>query len=165
MKTQDDHPQGIILTYVDDVLILSSQENVKEWVDLIRSTWETSSPEWVNPDEPTRFLGMELKRSAEGIWTAGQKNYTLDVLRKNLKKTPWLKKKTPISKDGAESEGEDLKKEEEDEGPGKLYTWPRKCGGIWLEPSTQSSNSKDPWKLMTWKSTPMPPMEMMPMDV
>jgi len=115
---EDDETHGIILTYVDDVLILSTKEVVEEWVDLIRRTWETSSPEWVNPDEPTRFLGMELKRSEEGIWTASQKNYTLEVLRKNLKKTPWPRKKIPISKEGAESEEEDQKKEEdEDVGP------------------------------------------------
>ena len=88
MKSQeDDETHGIILTYVDDVLILSTKEVVEEWVDLIRRTWETSSPEWVNPDEPTRFLGMELKRSEEGIWTASQKNYTLEVLRKNQEDT------------------------------------------------------------------------------
>eukprot|EP00435_Cladocopium_sp_Y103_P020138 s2720_g4.t3 len=115
MKSQhDEETHGIILTYVDDVLIISTQEVVKEWVELIRSTWETSSPEWVNPDEPTRFLGMELKRSEEGVWMASQKNYTLDVLRKNVKKTPWPKKKTPISKDEAESGGEDQGQDEEE---------------------------------------------------
>ena len=74
----------------------------------------TSSPEWVNPDEPTRFLGMELKRSEDGVWMASQRNYTIDVLRKNLKKTPWPKKKTPISKDEAESGGEDQRPEDEE---------------------------------------------------
>eukprot|EP00435_Cladocopium_sp_Y103_P016251 s4253_g4.t1 len=117
MKSQDDEEtHGIILTYADDVLIISTQEVVKEWVDLIRSTWETSSPEWVNPDEPTRFLGMELKRSEEGVWTASQKNYTIDVLRKNLKKTPWPKKKTPISKDEAESGGEPQRRSKKHKG-------------------------------------------------
>ena len=109
---EDEETWGIILTYVDDVLILSTEEVVKEWIDLIRSTWETSQPEWVTPEESTRFLGMELRRTEEGFWTASQKNYTLDLLRKNLKKHPWPRKKTPISKEEAESEGEEPQKEE-----------------------------------------------------
>ena len=107
-------PQGVILTYVDDILILSDERIAQAWTQKIKGVWETTEPEWIKSDRPTRFLGMELFRDEEGVWSAFQVNYTLDLLHRNLGGDPerWKQRKIPMSKDPCEEEEED----EEEEG-------------------------------------------------
>ena len=117
-------PQGVILTYVDDILILSDERIAQAWTQKIRGVWETTEPEWIKSDQPTRFLGMELFRDEEGVWSAFQVNYTLDLLHRNLGGDPerWKQRKIPISKDPCEEEEED----EEEEGQSQEEKSPRK---------------------------------------
>ena len=58
----DEGPNGIILTYVDDVLIVASEQDAQIWCDRIQQAWETSTPEWVRSDRPSRTLGR-MRRS------------------------------------------------------------------------------------------------------
>ena len=101
--------EGLLLTYVDDLLVMGDESTVRAWCQAIQQVWETSTPEWVRPDTPTRFLGMELYRGEDGTWRATQENYTIDVLNRNLGKdqSSWPKRKVPMAKEtGQESDSE-----------------------------------------------------------
>ena len=93
--------RGILLVYVDDLLILGEQKPIQLVVEAIRSLWETSTPEEINEESGTRFLGMELWRSSSGVWKATQINYTTDLLQRNLQgdMESWQTKKVPMPKD------------------------------------------------------------------
>ena len=110
-QEQSGQLEGLLLTYVDDIMVLASEEKAEAWVRCIQAKWETSVPEKVGHRQTTRFLGMELSRDDSGIWYATQTNYTVDMLQKNLghEKEAWGLRKIPMSKeDGSlDSEGED----------------------------------------------------------
>ena len=58
IRGEEEKLEGIRLTYVDDVLILAQRQNAKLWAEKISTTWETTKPEWIGAEVPTRFLGM-----------------------------------------------------------------------------------------------------------
>ena len=91
---------GILLVYVDDLLVLAEDPVLSMVVEAIRKKWDTSRPQKVGEEE-VRFLGMELGRSSEGLWLATQVNYTLDMLKRNLPGPPetWPTRKTPMLKE------------------------------------------------------------------
>ena len=103
--------QGLVLTYVDDIMVLALEETAEAWISCIQSKWETSIPEKVGCRQTTRFLGMELSRDRDGVWCATQHSYTLDLLQKNLgmDREKWGLRKIPMSKeDGSlDSDGEE----------------------------------------------------------
>ena len=113
--------EGLLLTYVDDLLVMGAESTVRAWCQAIQQVWDTSTPEWVKPETPTRFLGMELYRGEDGTWRATQENYTIDVLNRNLGRdqSSWPKRKVPMVKEtdpesdsdaseqGGEPEGDD----------------------------------------------------------
>ena len=107
---------GVIVTYVDDLLILASQETASLWVECIRQTWETSEPEIITSNSTTRFLGMELGVTTDGSWTAQQVGYTTDLLLRNLGSSTenWPVRDIPATRDGDDSseEEEETKKGE-----------------------------------------------------
>ena len=106
--------QGLILTYVDDILILARQAIVVIWCKKIQDTWECSAPEWITSTSPTRFLGMELRLDSEGAWMAAQANYTMDTLIKNLgsEQSRWEKRSIPMLKGIATDSGDEAEDEE-----------------------------------------------------
>ena len=106
---------GLIVTYVDDVLVLAMRELVEKWLSKLRSTWETTEPEWIDATKGTRFLGMELSRSEKGEWRISQLNYTFDLLQRNLgkQKEDWGRRRIPISK-ALEDEDETCEPESSD---------------------------------------------------
>ena len=69
---------GLILIYVDDMLILSVEFIVKEVIATLQNEWDTSRPEWVSHTS-IRFLGMEISLHF-GDYLANQKNYIVDKL-------------------------------------------------------------------------------------
>ena len=73
---------GMMLVYVDDVLILSEEENVQQMLDRIGQEWETSKPEWLQSDGPVKFLGMEIRRFPQGMFLS-QETYLADLLERN----------------------------------------------------------------------------------
>ena len=129
-KDEDIH--GALVTYVDDLLLLGSDEVAIEWVKEIQRKWEVSEPEKVEEDKPTRFLGMELSRSKEGGWSAKQEAYTKDLLLRNLGPEPekWPTRKIPVAK---EDEMEQELKEEIERTFGEVKEAQRVVGElIWL---------------------------------
>ena len=111
----EDEVLGMILTYVDDLLVLAEESRAKSWVDVIRSTWETSEPEIVKDGKSTRFLGMELLRTSQGKWVATQEGYSTDLLIRNLGPDPktWGHKKTPIAREEDDGEAPEVRPKEE----------------------------------------------------
>ena len=106
-RDDDDQEEGerledikaMMLVYVDDIFLVGERGVLEGMVETIQKEWDTSKPEWVKK-EPVRFLGMEISRQ-KGGWLATQKNYTKDLLRRNLgeDETKWPKRKIPFTKE------------------------------------------------------------------
>ena len=111
---EDGKIRGIMLVYVDDLLICGDQEAITAMTESIRSTWEVSEPERINDEKGVRFLGMELWRMKDGSWKATQVGYTTDLLKRNLGEdvTQWPTRRVPVSKD-VEEVAEDEKTPED----------------------------------------------------
>ena len=96
--------RGVMLIYVDDLLICGDQDAVNLVTQCIEQTWEVSTPEDVGHSQPTRFLGMELWKKEDGSWFASQVAYTTDLLRRRLgeDQSSWPTRKVPLGKDPEE---------------------------------------------------------------
>ena len=79
--TQDTQ-KGLMLVYVDDLLVLSKEEIVQSVIEVISKKWEISTPEWLASDRSTKFLGVEIWEMEEGIFV-NQEKYLADVMRRN----------------------------------------------------------------------------------
>ena len=92
---------GLLLVYVDDLLLLSNTVVIDRTLDEIRRIWDLSDPEEINAEAGTRFLGSELWRFSSGEYMATQKGYTVDLLRRNLgpDQKSWKVKRTPLSRE------------------------------------------------------------------
>ena len=49
---------GLMLVYVDDLMILGPRKTVQRCLDRIALVWEISAPEWLNSWKAVRFLGI-----------------------------------------------------------------------------------------------------------
>ena len=107
-KVVQDSQRGLMLVYVDDLLILSEDKVVRGAIEVISQRWEVSSPEWLNEENPTKFLGVEIWEFEEGIFV-NQEKYLVDVLRRNGQEEGVMSG-IPITKDQVQ------RLEEEDEG-------------------------------------------------
>ena len=57
---------GLVMTYVDDILITGRREVMESVTQQLQQTWSTSVPEEIG-EKPVRFLGIEITRClAEG---------------------------------------------------------------------------------------------------
>ena len=63
----DDTVRGLVLVYVDDILMLSSEGMVSAIYQWLVSDWKCSSLEWVE-DGSLRFLGIELRVCGDGVY-------------------------------------------------------------------------------------------------
>ena len=97
---------GLIIVYVDDLLILSVIAIVEEILAEIKREWETSQPEWLGHGS-IRFLGMEISRFEEGF-LANQSNYIRDKDTGEFKKVV----KSPVMKEMYPPNEENIKEEE-----------------------------------------------------
>ena len=97
---------GMMLVYVDDILILGDMTVIDSVTEALQNQWETSQPEDVVSEKGVRFLGTEVWRSEEGIWATTQSHYTTDLLVRNLgpDQESWEKKRVPIVKEPVVSE-------------------------------------------------------------
>ena len=77
-------PEGVLLIYVDDLLLLGPQSLVETMAASIKSTWKTSSLEMVEPRKGIRFLGCEIEtnESRDTYWIH-QKPYVVELLRQH----------------------------------------------------------------------------------
>lgn len=109
----DDGPsrvEGLLMTYVDDLFIVSCLLLVKAILVGIQGLWATTQPEYVS-EEPVRFLGMEVSRvkgETGMIWKVTQQAYVTDLLQEE----PDIKsRRIPITRD----QGFEIEEEEEKE--------------------------------------------------
>ena len=99
---------GIVVVYVDDLLICGHTAIIRELAQAIRAIWKTSDLQLIS-DGPLRFLGIEISRCTQG-YALSQKSYIEELIR--LHSLPGTRKDViPISKDLAvfaveEGEGE-----------------------------------------------------------
>ena len=92
---------GLLMTYVDDLLIAAPEPLVLAVQNRIQSTWTTSGPEPVS-STPARFLGMEISKlcnteTKRDVWMLTQRSYTLDLVQKENENVK--PKKIPLSRD------------------------------------------------------------------
>ena len=79
----EDEERGLMLVYVDDLMILGPTSTVRECLKRIAREWETSEPEWLNSRTAVRFLGMGILKTTNGIFL-GQEDYVRDLMQKNM---------------------------------------------------------------------------------
>eukprot|EP00435_Cladocopium_sp_Y103_P009390 s5129_g2.t1 len=101
----DDHAplplKGLLMTYVDDLLVAGSSAVVQAVMSCIRGLWTASDPDEVGI-KPIRSLGVEIskvfdpKRGRE-VWYVGQQSYIKDLLAQDEGEV--LERKIPITKD------------------------------------------------------------------
>lgn len=82
-RSSDNALKGVILVYVDDMLITGEAEVAKLALEQIQKVWQTSTPEEVCEGRGTKFLGMEILKKGEVI-RALQTAYVEDRLETNL---------------------------------------------------------------------------------
>ncbi|CAE7327876.1 RE1 [Symbiodinium sp. CCMP2592] len=81
LSENDPGLQGLMLVYVDDILILSSRGIVEALYDWLVSEWKCSALEWL-ANGYIRFLGVELRGYEKGIHLS-QSGYVRDILRQH----------------------------------------------------------------------------------
>ena len=78
----NDEEWGLMLVYVDDLMILGPRKTVQRCLDRIALVWEISAPEWLNSWKAVRFLGTGIVKVQQGIFLS-QEDYIKDMLQKN----------------------------------------------------------------------------------
>ena len=105
--------RGLMLVYVDDLLILGEKALVQATLQRVAKKWEISTPEWLGGLKPVRFLGLDIWRTEEGIFI-NQECYIRDVLKRNGDEDV-MRSGVPITKDQAQRlDEEDPEKTAED---------------------------------------------------
>ncbi|CAE7776959.1 RE1, partial [Symbiodinium sp. CCMP2592] len=77
----EDKVLGLVLVYVDDILMMSTRDIVKGIYAWLVADWKCSELEWVE-DGSLRFLGIELRVCGDGIHLS-QTGYVRDLLRQH----------------------------------------------------------------------------------
>ena len=110
MDPEDPTLYGLLMTYVDDLMLASTPNLLQAMQDKIQATWTTSTPEVVGP-EPARFLGMEVSKEwseedQREVWMVTQQSYTKDLIQKDpevkSKRIPLTRDQSAMEPDGAE---------------------------------------------------------------
>ena len=87
-----------ILVYVDDCLAVGEEEDIKWFWKLLGERFECKDEEWLSPETPLDYLGMELYIDDKYLWI-GMKDYIEKMVRNlEIKIIPESKCKTPINK-------------------------------------------------------------------
>ena len=94
---------GIVVVYVDDLLICSIPSIIMAVSDAVRALWETSALSWASQGG-VRFLGIEITKVDEGF-ALNQEPYIQELLRVHSI-GPNQKDLIPVSKDQASFEAE-----------------------------------------------------------
>lgn len=64
-RPSDDSLKGLILVYVDDMLITGRSEVVARTLEQIQRFWQTSTPDEVADGVSSKFLGVEIVKKGE----------------------------------------------------------------------------------------------------
>ena len=87
---------GVLVVYVDDLLLRARTEVIKELAAAIQRFWKTSALQLVTEGE-IRFLGIEISRTSQGF-ALSQRSYLEELLR--LHEIPARKRDlVPVSKE------------------------------------------------------------------
>ena len=78
--------KGYLLVYVDDVLIVGEPTAIQACYRWFADRWECDELATLRPDNPLRFLGMELFRTTNGF-ELGQKGFVQELLRSHNHRT------------------------------------------------------------------------------
>ncbi|CAE7369126.1 RE2 [Symbiodinium sp. CCMP2592] len=68
---------GMVVCYVDDLLIVGEKEAATEVAAMFRRTWKCTEPQW----DDVSFNGFEVKRTEQGLLLT-QNSYTKDLLER-----------------------------------------------------------------------------------
>ncbi|CAE7345993.1 GIP [Symbiodinium necroappetens] len=79
--SRSDEIKGILLIYVDDLLLLSETKMTEAVYKWLTEEWKCSSLQWM-AEEYLRFLGVELRLMGNGIHVS-QAGYIRDLLRQH----------------------------------------------------------------------------------
>ena len=92
---------GLMLVYVDDLMLLARLEMLRRTLERIKEDWalSLSEPEWLNDRSPVRFLGVEVWLTSEGIFLK-KENYVRDLFKRN-DEVEGVSSGVPITKDQA----------------------------------------------------------------
>ena len=93
----EEEMKGVMLVYVDDLLILGEEGVVQGSLKRIKEEWDISPPEWLGPHKPVRFLGVDIWKTEVGIFLT-QESYAKDVLKRSGDEKEHLSG-VPITKD------------------------------------------------------------------
>ncbi|CAE7274859.1 RE1 [Symbiodinium sp. CCMP2592] len=77
----EDQLQGLVLVYVDDILMMGEKTLVEAIYQWLVKDWKCSDLEWAE-DGSLRFLGIELRVCGEGVHLS-QTGYVRDLLRQH----------------------------------------------------------------------------------
>ena len=89
---------GLVMTFVDDIFVVGSEDVVGAVAQEIQSTWTVTEPEVVS-EVPVRFLGMDiLKVKEEGTegWMINLESYVKDLVGRQVGEEK--EKRIPISR-------------------------------------------------------------------
>ena len=92
--------QGIVVVYVDDVLVCSTLPVLRATSSAIGGLWKTTDLAIITPGFPQRFLGMEVEMDSSGDFWVSQHGYIKEILRSRGISAA-RKDKVPLSKDQA----------------------------------------------------------------
>ena len=127
-----------MIIYVDDILLLGKEEDIKVVATTIQEEWKTSNLAFLRPGAPIRFLGMELEvNDDQSIIYVNQRSYIEEVLR-SYGFTKEDKDKIPLSKETGvfevmegDAEPTPTAVAEAQRITGKLCGWPTRRDRMW----------------------------------
>ncbi len=93
--------EGLLMTYVDDMVVVGSEKVVSAVLDAIQEKWKTSTPEWIS-SEPVRFLGVEISKTKDengeyDDWRISQSSYVQQLLKNEKEEVKG--RKIPVSRE------------------------------------------------------------------
>ena len=85
IKSEDGRTLGLVIVYVDDVMIISSKLEAEALYEWIKGMWECTPLETASPGKPVTFLGVEVHVvcDSQGVqgFALSQEAYILELLR------------------------------------------------------------------------------------
>ena len=82
-KGEEKESKGLLLTYVDDIMVIAKEELAEQVMKKIDETWKCSPEEIVKEGAAAvSFCGICIEKTSEGIFIH-QKPYIKDLLKKN----------------------------------------------------------------------------------
>ena len=81
-QDKEDRSVGLINTYVDDILAMSTKEITEEVMNELDQTWRCSEAEFLTEEKDLTFCGMTLKITPQGM-ILHQRDYIAEVLKRN----------------------------------------------------------------------------------